>query len=409
MKLTRHQLHAKVWEKPMTHLAREFGLSDVGLAKICRKYGIPIPERGYWAKVEAGYKVVKKPLPRKDYDPVIEIADREPITEAELAQKQKKKEQKAEKIANVGKLEVPAELNSPHSLTVKTLRYFDDIQKKLARQSRMRDPYSLDWSEQAPSADYGRYLCGVQNGFHLKVSLERLHRALCFLDTLVKALEERGFKIHHNAEVKNGKKFVEAIKDDEGIRFQLAEGYRQRMLTASELKVAKAKSSFASEYERLPSGMFTFTLAGREEWTEKKYVDGTKKIEERLPAIIAEFMDLVPRQKQTRINRAKAAEERQERERREWEIRWKRQKQQDQYEAAMAEANQLESLERLESYLQRLEAQYTAEQGSIETNVSEWLHVVRAIAKINNPLQKRVEYLQGLSNYEANQIDWMPE
>lgn len=42
MKITRHQLYARVWEKPMTQLSKEFGLSDVGLAKICRKSGIPL-------------------------------------------------------------------------------------------------------------------------------------------------------------------------------------------------------------------------------------------------------------------------------------------------------------------------------------------------------------------------------
>lgn len=31
-----------------------YGPSDVGLVKICKKLGIPVPPRGYWAKVKAG-------------------------------------------------------------------------------------------------------------------------------------------------------------------------------------------------------------------------------------------------------------------------------------------------------------------------------------------------------------------
>jgi len=35
-------------------LTREFGLSDVGLRKICRRLAVPTPGNGYWAKVRSG-------------------------------------------------------------------------------------------------------------------------------------------------------------------------------------------------------------------------------------------------------------------------------------------------------------------------------------------------------------------
>jgi len=409
MKLMRAQLYAMVWEKPMTHLAKEFGLSDVGLAKICKKHGVPLPERGYWAKVEAGIKVPKKALPRKNYNPEIEIQDRSPITQADVLQKQQKKEQAAATIALIAEVVVSPQLDSPHKLTVKTRRYFDDIKKKLERQSSIKKPYQVDWRDRAPSAEYGRYICSAQDGFHLTVSLEALHRALCFLDALAKGLEREGFKIHHDIQDTRGKKVVEAIKDNESIRFHLSEGYKQRILTPQELKAARAEYSYASEYERVPSGIFTLFLKGREGWTEKKFVDGAKKIEERLTAIIAEFIDLVPRQKQTRLDRVTAESERRERERREWEKQWKRQKQKDQYEAVIAEAKQLELLEHLESYLQRIESQYKTQFGEIEENVAAWLNLIRQVAKLNDPLQKRLEYLSGLNDFEPNQLDWMPD
>lgn len=177
MKLKRIRLYEMVWGKPMTRLASEFGLSDVGLAKICRKHGIPLPERGYWARVEAGYKVPKKVLTRKDYDPDIEIMDRDPITEAVLKQKKEKKEKQAEAVANIGTLRVPTKLTSPHRLTSMTFEFFEDIKKKIERESRMKDRYQLDWRERAPIPDNGRYQCRPENGFNLRVSIEGLHRA----------------------------------------------------------------------------------------------------------------------------------------------------------------------------------------------------------------------------------------
>ena len=48
----------------MTRLAKEFGLSDVALHKICRKHEIPTPPLGYWAKKAHGKPVTNKPLPK---------------------------------------------------------------------------------------------------------------------------------------------------------------------------------------------------------------------------------------------------------------------------------------------------------------------------------------------------------
>jgi hypothetical protein len=45
--LTREQLYDEVWSEPMATLAQKYGLSDVGLAKICRKLDVPVPWRGY--------------------------------------------------------------------------------------------------------------------------------------------------------------------------------------------------------------------------------------------------------------------------------------------------------------------------------------------------------------------------
>ena len=64
--ISRKELYKKVWETPITRLAREYGLSDVGFAKICKKYNIPRPPRGYWARKAAGYKVKRLPLPQGD-------------------------------------------------------------------------------------------------------------------------------------------------------------------------------------------------------------------------------------------------------------------------------------------------------------------------------------------------------
>lgn len=44
-----------IWSKPARDLATEFGISDVAIAKRCKRQGIPKPWRGFWAKVKAGH------------------------------------------------------------------------------------------------------------------------------------------------------------------------------------------------------------------------------------------------------------------------------------------------------------------------------------------------------------------
>src|ERR1700722_16959891 len=63
--LTREDLYELVWSKPMRELAKDFGISDVALAKRCRGLGIPVPGRGYWARLDAGQTPHRPKLPER--------------------------------------------------------------------------------------------------------------------------------------------------------------------------------------------------------------------------------------------------------------------------------------------------------------------------------------------------------
>ena len=60
---TRQEFYDLVWSTAMTKLAKRFGMSDVGLRKICVKHAVPTPPAGYWAKLQHGKKVRKVPMP----------------------------------------------------------------------------------------------------------------------------------------------------------------------------------------------------------------------------------------------------------------------------------------------------------------------------------------------------------
>jgi hypothetical protein len=61
--MTRSEFYSLVWSSPLTALAPQFSVSDVALKNTCKKFGIPVPPRGYWAKLQAGKPTTKVSLP----------------------------------------------------------------------------------------------------------------------------------------------------------------------------------------------------------------------------------------------------------------------------------------------------------------------------------------------------------
>lgn len=70
-RVTRDELYRLVWQKPMSRLAEEFGVTGNGLAKACDRLNVPCPPRGHWAKKAAGKPVVMFKLPPRQ-DGVLE-------------------------------------------------------------------------------------------------------------------------------------------------------------------------------------------------------------------------------------------------------------------------------------------------------------------------------------------------
>ncbi|MEN6293902.1 MAG: HNH endonuclease, partial [Methanobacterium sp.] len=49
-KIEKHILEKLVWEMPSVDIAKMYNVSDVAVAKKCKKFGIAKPTRGYWTK-----------------------------------------------------------------------------------------------------------------------------------------------------------------------------------------------------------------------------------------------------------------------------------------------------------------------------------------------------------------------
>lgn len=78
IKMGRAQLFERVWSEPVAKLAAEWGISGPGLKKVCRKLQIPVPPRGYWAKLKAGHRLRRAQLPGLPTDSEPELIFRVP-------------------------------------------------------------------------------------------------------------------------------------------------------------------------------------------------------------------------------------------------------------------------------------------------------------------------------------------
>jgi hypothetical protein len=115
--VTRQGLYELVWSMPMRDAAATIPMSDVGLKKVCRRHGVPVPPRGYWNKARAGHRWRQKPLPpvQDGESETITIFASTPLHGAAL-------ESKNRAIARARELRAPKSLSRQHCTSVQSER-----------------------------------------------------------------------------------------------------------------------------------------------------------------------------------------------------------------------------------------------------------------------------------------------
>lgn len=378
--VSREALYAQVWSTPLLKLAESYGVSNVALAKVCRKLNVPVPGRGYWAKVAAGHPVEQRPLPRtaKHQSATIRPVRRKPA-DAEV-----RRMPTADTLARIGPIDA-APVMRPHPLTVRTRRHFADAERRLARAAKARQAgRSLPPGDWPPSEDHGRLQCTVAEGYPLTVSLAALDRALQILDALARALEKQGFRFLRAEELprraaSNKYPGLCVVKDDERLYFRCREGYSRRERTAAELAAAERAREYVTKCEYLPNGRLAIELEGDEYGLGAIFRDaGNVRLENELGRIVAAFVEAVPRQRDRRA--AREAEERERRlaEHRAWEERERVRKEKEALEALMLEAERSRRFQVLRDYLDQLERTVRLD-GEVSPEGQAWLSEMRTL------------------------------
>lgn len=280
LSISREDLYKRVWATPMQRLAVEYGMSDVGLAKICKKHKIPRPSRGYWAKLENGKQVLRFPLPPIRDQSLATVHIRlNPVAvnpvQVRIAADPEIERLIAHELLPENRIECVADLRGADPLVAAT------------RESL---------SHKTPD-DYGRISRRydfMKACFQVAVSKGNIQRALLLLQSLVKALKSRGHSV--SADGSKHKNVKVRILDAEFlISVWESANRRSRELTKKE-KADKERWGWTSarDYEHVPSGILELQAKCDSSYSTTKITDSAKaRVEDQLNELMVNMLKAV--------------------------------------------------------------------------------------------------------------------
>lgn len=431
--LSREDLYELAWSKPMLGLAKDFGISDVALAKRCRRLGIPVPGRGYWARVDAGQQPYRPKLPhrepeRSDHSALTVSSSREgssrldgcgadegtegtadgPTAERDDAWLQERLAFE-ELPANV--IEVPA-ITRKWDAAIANCR--DDLEKaaeELRESKKASDKYDKwpEWRKRVESdsnawrwrtvRDRGQRLWHTHRATCFRVSLGSYKRALHIVNALVLAAPARGFTVR---------------EDEEQGRIIFAGHDAETQLRLSELLEQKTRpikrynGQVEQETYQVPTGRLRITL-------QFDYRDGpsfldrdSKPLEQQLNRIFSRICGLVVKSWQSerehqafhrrleeeRRQREEAARIRAEQERTRAEARARR-------DRLSEEANRWAQSNRIRDYIEHIRSTASNHQG-MSAELNEWAEWALSVVAELDPSGQRLTQMTKDSSLESH-------
>lgn len=347
--LTRVELYEAVWSTPMSRLAESYGISGNGLAKICDRYKIPYPSRGYWAKHAVGKAPRKTPLSKRDQNTgSIRINPTPPPrTTADVAPEVKAIFEAARHKAQTRI--VQERLGKSHPVIAKWVADYED---KMRRARDYRDPHLRRLYMPNEWTDVDR----------------RKHR---FLDALFKELEAQGGTVEEGSRHE-----LVARMSGEPIEFRVREKLTQKRipLTAEE----KLGGWYRRDWrpETVLSGHLTLEVQTYlpqgfiRQWVEKE----SEVLEDKLPEIVATFVATGPVLREHRLKREEEERQRREAERRRYEEQQRRRRDRNQWRAFREMAVDWQELAVARSFLEQLKKYKTDRSLEIGgQSLAEWI------------------------------------
>jgi hypothetical protein len=365
---TRLQLYELVWQQPIQTLARTLGISDVGLAKACRRLSIPLPGRGYWAKVAAGKKLSRVPLLN------------DPRAESQIRFKQIEKPPK-KLLAPLSEKHLP--LTSSEPVTMSTLDAPHPLVRKCRARFKSQETDQYELRNVSPVA-----------GLTIRVSAAEETRALVILDTVLKILKRSRIKVEtkEKDDQRGNVSTPYLTVAGEELQLSIRESYAKKRIIDAELEEAAGKPS-VRKLKFFPNGRLTLSIDNYPREYVSNWTDGATRIESRIADIfqaLLAFPDAIARQRELAVEAQRLQVQEQERRwAREQEERRKKAYRQELLNEAVAYKESVLLLE----YLSQLEKRAKEQVAPLTPKFYESLAEAKALAATLDPTDERTERL----------------
>lgn len=379
--LYRDSLYKEVWQTPITKLATKYGISDVGLKKICKNLNVPTPPRGYWAKVHNNIRIDKTPLPKlkigqpqsytmKKYDTPISQPMRNGSNLSFEAH------QLISQLNSNKPYKVPAKLVSPHPLVAETHEVL------LKAETNKYGILVGNWKK--------KYL-------DIRVSPGMLKRALRIFDSIIKFLESEDIKVLVE---KNDYERNTHIKIfNEKINFFLREPSRQRnhkLSQKEEQELNRWPHSYFQKYDYNPSGKLSLEIdtyggAG----IKKRWTDGKRnRVEDKILDFTINLIKIADINRTERIQREEERKRLKEEQQHFAELERLKKIEEQRLRELENQADLWDQSKRLRAYIQAVEdasigREFTEKS---KTNFIKWIKWAKAHASRLDPLSEGLPF-----------------
>jgi hypothetical protein len=357
--LTRKQLYDLVWSKPVTHIAKEYGFSDNGIRKICKKNNIPLPKNGYWSKIKFNKKVTKTKLPKQDDNPQITLEKSISVVSGgnHINSQMALRKKELKEIEDLT-FTVPDRISKPHKYVTATKEYHKQL--KIIRKRG-------GWSSDVDSSD----------ALNINVSESLVPRALRIFDTLLKVFDKRGYKISSN------KKTEVTIN---------GQSYSIR-ITEKSKRVKREDNRSWDSYVFVPTGRLCLKIddySPIKEWADSK----TKQLEERVLDILSWLEIRAKKDEEQAIQRAlwrKKIEEEREREK---QLQALKDNELNRFQQLFDTASRWHKSQYLRNYINEFE-KYALDSKTLDPDKQEWIKWAKEKADWYDPfIEKEVDLLK---------------
>lgn len=352
-KIDRADLYRLVWSEPLTRLAERYGLSDVGLRKVCVRHDIPLPPQGYRQQLAAGRTPKPIPLPKSKTGTMVEFMSPSPPLV-----RQPTDDAFAPLIEHEGhpanRIIVAAEPDDIHPVA---RRIFKAL--KAAKPDK-----------------YGAVVYEGQDPFRVRVPPESIDRAVALVDAFIKAFVVRRIEVRIGGQSSGGAGIM--IADEPG-RITIEEASQRQAHRSTEAEKAWTRRygySTAPMYDFVPSGVMTIQIASAkyQDGVRSLWKDGrTRKVETCLNEVIVGLY-LAARSATETMRKAAIREQRAEDENgRRAALRFERASAQRQLDELETQSLAWEKAQRMRAFIAAFEISSRAPTGVLSEEASRWV------------------------------------